>query len=247
MALTNFTFSTWQTSGLQTYEKYECVRGAGIGDSRYYYATTDVPAGITYTPSGGCEYTTSSFVYEDNRATFYFTQTGTQYFQPGSIIALEGSRGYTGQLVDGGNGYITFVKEGWDEADSYAATLRSLVHPYWTTGFLFIPDFGSSMEGANNTKSVKMGDGYEQRQASFINNNGQGLNLVFKNRSDKEIRSIMNFVEDKNGVTPFKLHLPNQNIFGDSMLNVVAEKYNLGMDYYNLNSISVPVRRVFDV
>ena len=246
VTVTNFPISTWQYGGLQSYDKYEAVFGCGIGDTKYYYATTNVPAGTKYNPSGYYQYTTTNFEYSENRMTFYFTQTGSEYFQPGSMIALEGYRGYTGQIIDGGNGYVTFISEAWDETDPYSQKLYSLVHPYWTTGFPSTPDHSSSLRGENNARTVSLGDGYAQRQSSFINANSMSFNLVFKARKDKEAMSIANFVENRAGVTPFELHLPNQNIFQDPKMMVVAKNYDINMVSYNLNDVTVEVVKVFE-
>ena len=246
-SVTNFPVVPWQIDGLQSYKRYEAVDGINATDPYFYYATTDVPSGAKYNPSGIYSYSCTDFVYKDNLVTFLFTQTGLDFFQPNSMVAIEGSRGYTGQILDGGDGFVTFARPNWDEAGSYTSNIKSTVHPYWTIGFPSTPDYTSSLKGQSNVNTVSFGDGYSQRQSSAINANGMQFDLVFKNRGDMEAMSIMNFVEDKAGVQPFILHLPNQNIFHDTRLQVIANSYSHSMNSYNLNDLTVPVTKVFDI
>jgi len=244
---TNFPVEPWQKDGLQPYDKYEAIDGTGLLDPYFYYATTDVPAGLNFNPSGVYSYNVTSISFKDSKLKYLFTQTGDIFFQPGSMVGIDGLRGYSGQIINGGDGFVEIIRPAWNEDAAYTAVIKSTVHPYWTIGFPSTPDYTSSLKGSNSSRTVSFGDGYSQRQGSFINSNGMQFDLVFKNRKDKEALSIMNFVEDKAGVTPFALHLPNHNIFKESKMLVVAAPYSHTMNSFNLSDITIPVTKVFDI
>ena len=69
--------------------------------------------------------------------------------------------------------------------------------------FTWVPDFGATMERQPNVRSVKFGDGYEQRAQFGINADMRKYNLTFGKRASSESAAILSFLETAGGVTSF--------------------------------------------
>jgi phage-related protein len=68
---------------------------------------------------------------------------------------------------------------------------------YWTQDFVWRPSYGSSVNFAAQNEIVKLGEGYDQVTNKAINCLPMELNLQFQNRTDKETKAILHFLQEK--------------------------------------------------
>ena len=69
--------------------------------------------------------------------------------------------------------------------------------------FTWTPDFLAQKKTKPNVNAIKMGDGYEQRQAFGINTLNQMYTLTFKLRENTEADEIEDFLEARSAVEAF--------------------------------------------
>lgn len=217
--------------------------------ARYYYATQDnvnEPITSYYT------YQISSFSRTNDIITLYYTKTGSgPNFAPGSLIVATGQSDatayYTGMVIEATPNYLLYQSAGPDiNSSTVAGKINTVLNPCWTTGFYFIPSYSTSFEAKNKTIISQFGDGYSQRQRDGINSVQYNYNTVFENRSDKETRAILNFVQDKGGVEPIKLLMPVSALSNDPSLKYVCSDAKVSTQNYNSNNISLTLTQVFD-
>ena len=75
--------------------------------------------------------------------------------------------------------------------------------------FLWKPSYNLSATHAPRVKSIKFGDGYEQRFKDGINNSLLDLKLTFDGRDEREAAAILHFLEARNGVDFFFFRTPS--------------------------------------
>lgn len=251
MAVTTYTFPAWQST--YTFTKWDVVQGAGLSatDSRYFYSTTDGNA--AQCPLATFIYTPTQTTRNNNVMRLAFTQTGAILFQPGSIvqianIAPDNSANYTGVILGAGSGYVDYLNAGLNTTNAVSAgTLRTQTHPYWTTGFAWIPSYSTDITHNQMVYSSQLGEGYSQRMNAAINSNNLTWGLVFDNRTDKEATAMLNFLEDKCGVVPITLPFPVGLLYMNPNLRYVNGPAKLVQNSYNLNTITTSVQQVFDL
>jgi phage-related protein len=77
------------------------------------------------------------------------------------------------------------------------------VHPnmddgtYWTQDFVWRPSYNSKTSFLAKNESFKMGDGYEYVANESINSLPLELDVSFTNRTDKETKAIIHFLQEK--------------------------------------------------
>jgi phage-related protein len=69
--------------------------------------------------------------------------------------------------------------------------------------FFWKPSYSASLNKNPKVKSIRFGDGYEQRVQDGINNNLAFLDLTFDNRSEIEAAAILHFLEIRKGQESF--------------------------------------------
>ena len=69
--------------------------------------------------------------------------------------------------------------------------------------FFWKPSYSTNVNKHPKVKSIKFGDGYEQRVQDGINNNLTFLDLTFDNRSEREAAAILHFLEIRKGQESF--------------------------------------------
>lgn len=69
--------------------------------------------------------------------------------------------------------------------------------------FTWVPSAGTAPEINFRTKTVKFGDGYEQRAPDGINSVSKRWNIVFENIKATDAKTITDFLETKKGSTSF--------------------------------------------
>ena len=68
---------------------------------------------------------------------------------------------------------------------------------FWTQDFFWRPGYGSQVNFAAQNEIVKLGEGYDQVTNMAINCLPMELNLQFTNRTDKETKAIIHFLQEK--------------------------------------------------
>ena len=107
------------------------------------------------------------------------------------------------------------------------------------------PIYGEQITVKQDARTVKLGDGYEQRLQKGINATRRTFALSFLNRSDTVTTNILNFLADpnkgNNGAKAFDWTPP----FG-STGKWVCENPTVTMVSHDLNDIELEFREVFE-
>lgn len=249
MAVTTYNFAPWNTD--YAYTKWDVVYGVNASDSRYFYSLTD--NNNNNRPLAFFSYTPTSSTRTDNVNRLYFTQTGTAYFNQGSIVEIanitpDSSICYTGVVLAGGPGYVDYLNPGLNVTNSIiGGTIRAPIHPNWTTGWFWIPSYGSDVTQGQLVYRTPLGEGYSQRMNPVINSNSLAWNMTFENRTDKETSSMLNFLQDKGGVIPTPMPFPVGNLYNNPNLRYIFGPPRQGLSAYNINSTTVTAQQVFDI
>lgn len=103
------------------------------------------------------------------------------------------------------------------------------------------PDRGLRGNPRPRVLIAKFGDGYEQRAKDGINTIEKEYNIAFRNRPVDEIADILEFFEEKAGVEPFTLTLPNH-----TEVRVVCDRWSEVYTNSIANGCDATLRRVFE-
>ena len=76
----------------------------------------------------------------------------------------------------------------------------------WTQDFIWRPSYNSQASYKAVNESLKLGEGYDYVNNLAINSLPLELNLKFNNRTDKEAKAIIHFLQEK--------HFPYESIYG---------------------------------
>jgi phage-related protein len=237
--------------GNTTFQKYDVVYGdGGSNTTTYYYSTCDNNIGnaptITY------DVPVTSYIRRDDLTTLYYDPAGRPAFFPGSCVLVTGitvnsTVNYTGMVSSAGSGSISFVNPGWD--DGAAITVGAIhcnLNPCWTTGFFWTPSYSTKADIDNMTLVAKLGDGYSQRMPAGINTFNKTYDLVFQSRSNREIRGLINYVQDKAGAQSFQMMIPISLLENQTLQKWIASSLSYTNDSFNLNTATVKIMRVFE-
>jgi phage-related protein len=205
-------------------------------------------------PSGLFVYPITSYNRVDDLTILNFAKTGVvPNIVAGSQISVTGINtditiNYTGMVIDGGSGWCKFINPGWATGiNPVTVGAITCYNPAFTTGFMFIPTYSTKMPITNSVISAKFGDGYEQRTSAGLNTFAQGYQMVFQSRSAREMRAIVEYVQDKAGVYPFQILVPDQFLNNQPNQKYVAAQLDVNPVAYGLYDINVTVVRVFDL
>lgn len=249
MAVTTYSFPYWQAN--YPYTKWDVAWGVNASDSRYFYCLVENAYNIS--PLGYFSYTATQAVRTDNVNRMYFTQTGTTYFQQGSIVEIQNigpdpTTCYSGVVLAAGPGYVDYLNPGLNVTNGVlAGTVRAPLHPYWTTGFFWIPSYNTEITQNQAVYKAQLGEGYSQRMNASINSNSLTWNMTFENRTDKEVTSLLTFLQDKGGVIPTQLAFPVGNLYNNPNLKYIFGPAQQSMSAYNINTVTVAAQQVFDI
>lgn len=94
---------------------------------------------------------------------------------------------------------------------------------YWTQDFNWRPSYGSSASFASINEELKMGDGSDYVNSLAINSLPMQVDVLFDNRTDREAKAIMHFLQEK--------HYAYESIFaidyrGDRLLSSDVGYFN---------------------
>ena len=102
------------------------------------------------------------------------------------------------------------------------------VNDLWTQDFFWRPSYGSSVGFGSVNEALKLGDGYEYVGNKSINSLPMQCTLSFNNRTDREAKSIMHFLQEK--------HFPYDSSFsldykGERLLSSDVQKFKFHFGY----------------
>ncbi len=234
-----------------TYAKWDMAIVNQTSVVQYYYST--VANNLAANPTGQFVFSPLTSTRTDNVMRLTFNQTGTILFQPGSIVNISGiapdsTVNYSGTVLAAGNGYVDYLNPGWNGTNvCTAGGVRAPIHPYWTTGFYWLPSWSTEITNDASVINTKLGDNYSQRMNTAINANSLSWNLVFAERTDKETMALLTFLQVAGGATPFVLNFPVGNLYNAPNLKYISAPARHAMTSYGLNQVTVPVAQVFDL
>lgn len=230
------------------YKKHDIFVNPSI--PRYYYSTQN---NVGEKVDAFYQYNITSFARENDIITLFYTKTGNgPNFTQGSLFIATGQADgyayYTGMAIEGTANYVKYINAGPDlVSNTPAGVIKTVINPCWTTGFYFLPSYSTNVENEIKTITAQFGDGYSQRQRDGINSVKSTYNFSFENRSEKETKAILNFVEDKAGVEPFSILMNSTSISNDPSQKFVATNPKVTFSNYDSNTISVTLTQVFDM
>lgn len=247
-AIPTYTFFGWTTN--YTYAKWDVVIGSTVRPTQYFYST--VGSNLNANPDAQFVYSPTLATRTDNVMRLNFTQTGTTYFQQGSVVVVSGlapdAANYTGLALAGGSGYVDYLDAGLNVSNVVTAGgVRAPIHPYWTTGFYWIPSWSTEVTHNMEVVTAKLGESYSQRFNPVINSNSLSWNLVFAERTDKETMGMLTFLQVQGGATPFVLSFPIGGLYNKVGLKYISQPAHDALQSYGLNGTVVPVTQVFDI
>ena len=105
--------------------------------------------------------------------------------------------------------------------------------------FTWVPDIGAKTERAPRIRSVKFGEGYEQRALDGLNPDMRKRSLSFTGRSAAEAAAILAFLEAQGGVTSFTYTHP-----GDSARTYKCASWSETDTGYLLKAITADFQQV---
>lgn len=238
-----------------SYQKHDVVYGVTATDYNFYYLTQD------YSPAGGgtlgspwarLSYPVTAWERTDDLATVYFAKTGSQAdFTAGSTFSITGSvqtsLNFTGMCIDGGSNFVKFINPGWNQV--YTALTTSAVfttlNPAFSTGFFWVPSNTTSVDFTTKRDFAQFGDGYTQQGRLGINSIGSVINMTFENRSYREAKAILNYVQVAGGTRPVTINLPVNVLFNNPSTKYLLTDPRVALQSYNLNNITVIATRVY--
>lgn len=259
MAVTTYSFFNW--SGAYTYAKWDVIFGTTPTDTRYFYSTTNNNAAANPDSFFSFGAVGGTVTRDTNIARVTFTQTGAIQLQPGSIaivsgIQPDGSACYTGTVLAAGTGstagnaswYIDYLSPGVNQTTTIlAGRVFAPIHPYWTTGFAWVPSYGTDITHGQNVIRTPLGEGYSSRFNPVINSNSLSINLHFDERTDAEVTAMLNFLQNFGGANPFVINFPVGGLLNKPGLKYISGPAQEGLSSYGLNNITLPVSQVFDI
>lgn len=247
-AIPTYTFFGWNNA--YSYDKWDVVIDTSVTPTQYFYSTVGTNVGAN--PNSTFVYSPTLSTRTDNVMRLSFTQTGTTYFQQGSVVVISGlapdAANYTGLALAGGPGYVDYLNPGLNTSNVVTAGgVRAPIHPYWTTGFYWIPSWSTEVTHNMEVVTAKLGEGYSQRFNPVINSNSLSWNLVFAERTDKETMGMLTFLQVQGGATPFVLDFPVGRLFNKPGLRYISQPLRDGLTSFGLNATSFVATQVFDI
>ena len=109
---------------------------------------------------------------------------------------------------------------------------------YWTQSFFFEPDFAIPTN-VDYSSSINNDGDFLERIKMNKNSNRLDMNLKFENRSNKETRAMMHFLENKMGYRSFKMAL--SGVYR-SQKTFYVPSWSHTYTFYDTNSIEVEIK-----
>lgn len=110
------------------------------------------------------------------------------------------------------------------------------------TTFSYTASYGAAVTEQPNVRSIKFGDGYEQRATFGINNRPRRWDLQFRSRDNTDANAIIAFFQDANGVDYFNWTPP----YG-SAGKWLCRSWNRTVVSNGISDITATFEEVFDL
>ena len=107
--------------------------------------------------------------------------------------------------------------------------------------FFWIPSYNLTVNNSPRVRTIKFGDGWEQRMADGLNSTLLQLDVSFDNRDLYEAGAILHFLDQRAGVESFFFYPPDP--FTAKKL-WVCDSHSLVINYYNNYTIKATFREV---
>lgn len=142
---------------------------------------------------------------------------------------------------------LNFVNPGPDESQqSTSLGAINCPEPAWTTGFFFTPSSTNAWEVQQAVISSQFEVSYQQRGPQGLWNNKNAWTINFDNRSSKESRAIMAFVQNLQGVYSTTLMITDTTLYNNPSLKYLLTTPKLNTTSYNLNVTQVVATQVYE-
>ena len=105
------------------------------------------------------------------------------------------------------------------------------------------PDYGISIENNPKINVLKFGDGFEQRLTEGLNQNPRRLSLTFKNITESESDTLINFLNLRVTNADSFVYTPPNDVVGNF---VIDSNYRKIINYSNRATVTVAFREVFE-
>ena len=105
------------------------------------------------------------------------------------------------------------------------------------------PDYGISIENNPKINIISFGDGFEQRLTEGLNQNPRKLTLTFKNITETESDTLINFLNLRATNAESFDYIPPNDVTGKF---VVEGNYTKTINYANRANVRVIFREVFE-
>lgn len=109
--------------------------------------------------------------------------------------------------------------------------------------FTWTPEFGAQKSRKPRVKSIRFGDGYEQRVADGLNTNPEFWSLQFANRTKAEADAIEAFLVEQNAVLSFDWTPPDAS----TSLKFICRDWTRTIQKANLYTIVAVFEQVYDI
>ena len=154
--------------------------------------------------------------------------SGRSYYNLGYSVAVGGNTNGIRPEQGGGDAYwggnITFDN-------------KTIPHFFW------IPNYSPSVSTDPTVRTIKFGDGYEQRTPDGINTRLLKVSLVFDKRNEAETTAISHFLHQRGGSEAFAYLPPSPY---SSMKKFVCRSWDVTMNFENNYSIKVELEEVVE-
>ena len=107
--------------------------------------------------------------------------------------------------------------------------------------FIWIPSYNISVNHAPRSKSIRFGDGYEQRFKDGINNDLINISLNFEGRNTQEARAILHFLDARSGVDLFFFRPPSPH---DARRKFICKEFSSNVSFQDVVDISASFEQV---
>lgn len=242
------------------YSMYEVTQGFTITGGTYYnpalyFSTIDNNVG-NY-PSGSFIYAINSYSRTNDVATVNFTYTGAlPNFARGSIYAITGlpdvNMNATGMVLNAGANagnslFVQIINPGpYTLATSTTLGAINVPEPSWTTGFFWTPSYTTQLEIQQAVIKAQFESTYVQRSSAGIASNMAIWSLNFSDRSDKEAKGILAFVQNMAAVYSCPILIPTSSLFNNPNVKYVLANPKTNEKSYNINDLSVTATQVYE-
>lgn len=107
--------------------------------------------------------------------------------------------------------------------------------------FIWTPSYNLTIAVEPKVKSIRFGDGYEQRFADGINNSLLNLDLTFEKRNTKEATAILHFLQARKGFESFYFTPPEPY---STRKKFVCRRWDSSIQFFNNYSVKVNIEEV---